>query len=184
MAEPPAREPRPSPTRRCPNARSPPARPGRSGCGPAARRCWLRARTRRAATWNPSASSSAAGWPSTWRALICSTVSGCAGPSGGGMHGTSCAPRMTCSPRWARTGSPGRPPPSCVRPASVPAPAPRRPRSTSRLRKRGWRTSPRPERRTAKSPRNCSSARAPSIITSAKYSASSRRRRGHSSPAS
>src|SRR6266581_3988507 len=75
---------------------------------------WLRARTRRAATWNPSASSSDAGWPSTLRALICSTVSGCVGPSGGGTRGTSCAPRMTCLPRWARTGSPSRPPPSCA----------------------------------------------------------------------
>ncbi len=45
--------------------------------------------------------------------------------------------------------------------------------SISRLRKRGWRTSPRPERRTARSPRSCSSARAPSIITSARCSASS-----------
>ena len=28
---------------------------------------------------------------------------------------------MTCSPRWARTGSPDRPPPNCARPASAPA---------------------------------------------------------------
>ena len=93
-------KPRPPPTKPCPNARWPPPRPGRSGYAPAARRCWLRARTRRAATWNPSASSSDPGWPSNLRVLTCSTANGCAGPSGGGTRGRSCASRMTCSPRW------------------------------------------------------------------------------------
>jgi hypothetical protein len=165
-----------------PDARSPPARPGRSGCAPAARRCWPRARTPRTPTGNPSASSGDAGWRSTSPAHTCSTASGYAGPSGGGTHGSSCAPRMTCSPRWVRTGSPSGPRPSCARPANGPGPAPRRRPSTSRRRKRGWLTSPRPERRTARSPHSCSSARAPSTITFARCSASSTSRRGRSWP--
>ena len=38
-----------------------------------------------------------------------STVSGCAASAAGGRHGSSCAPRTTCSTGWASTPSPSGP---------------------------------------------------------------------------
>ena len=55
----------------------------------------------RACTAKRSTGSAAPSCGRSWRALTCSTASGCAGRTGGRTPGPSCAPRTICWARWA-----------------------------------------------------------------------------------
>ena len=86
-------------------------------CGPGPRRCSARMTRPRLCTGRRSSGSAGPGSASSWRALTCSTGSGCAARTAASTRVSTCAPPTTCSATWAWRPSPNEPGASCARPA-------------------------------------------------------------------
>ena len=123
---------------------------------PGPRRCSPATPMRSGSTRRPSGTWGSAAPDPSWPAPTWCTANGCVASAAAAMHASSCAPRTTCSPRWAPRRSPNGPASSCWPPANAPARGPPRPPGSSRRRRRrspGWSAK---ARATGTSPRSCS----------------------------